>query len=97
MNRLSRESIERQTDTIISSPGEGAIACIAKIQSNSSYNLYNLMSVELEDAGSEPVTSGLQVEAFNIAEPFDQQGTLANGTYVIVFRVAGKYVFNVQP
>jgi len=96
LNQLSRESVERQPDTILSSPGEGAVAWLAKIQSNSSYNIYNVVSVELDDAGSEPVTTDMLAQAINIAEPFDQQGTLANGTYVVIYGISGNYVFHVE-
>jgi len=94
LEQLSRSPSQRMHDTImVTSPGAGTIAWAAKIKSNASYNLYNVTVVVISEAGTEPVEIGQQIQAFNLAEPFDQQGTLEAGTYVVMFRVGGKNVF----
>jgi hypothetical protein len=85
---------QRAHDTaMVTSPGAGTIAWVVKIKSNASYNLYHVIAVVISDAGTEPIEIGQQTQAFNLAEPFNQQGTLMAGTYVLMFRVGGKNVF----
>ncbi len=93
LDRLSREPERIKETTIISSPGSNTSAWLARIQQNVSYNIYDVINVVLEEPGSEPIAMGLQAQAINIAEPFDEQGTLPIGTYVIIFRLGNKYVF----
>ena len=45
------------------------------------------------DAGSLPVEIGDQMEAVNLAESFINEGQLAVGTYVVMFKVGEKNVF----
>ncbi len=49
--------------------------------------------VVIGEAGSLPVEIGQEVKAVNLAESFLQQGQLAVGTYVVMFRVADKNIF----
>lgn len=93
LDRLSREPERLKETTIISSPGANTSAWLAKIQENVSYNVYDVINVVTGEPGSEPVAMGLQMQAINIAEPFDEQGTLSIGTYVIIFQLGNKYVF----
>jgi hypothetical protein len=94
LEQLSRAPLQRTGDTtMVTSPGSGTVAWAAKVKSNSSYNNYNVITVAIGDAGTEPVEIGQQTQAFNMAESFDQQGTLAVGTYIVMFRVGGKNVF----
>ncbi len=98
LDRLCREPLARlKENAILSSPGTGTQAFAVKIQSNSSYNLYNVINVIFGEPGSEPVVMGMDTQAINLAEPFDQQGTLSTGTYVIIFRLGTKYVFFAKP
>ena len=95
LEQLSRSPSQRTHDTtMVTSPGAGTSAWAVKGKSKYSYNLYNVIAVVLSDAGTEPVEIGQQMQAFNLAEAFDQQGTLAAGTYVVMFRVGGKNVFH---
>lgn len=94
LEQLSRLPSQRTYDTtMVTSPGAGTIAWAVKVKSKDSYNLYNVMVIVISDAGTEPVEIGQQRQAFNLAEPFGQQGALAAGTYVVMFRVGGKNVF----
>lgn len=94
LEQLSRAPSQRTHDTtMVTSPGAGTIAWAVKVKSNSSYNLYNVIVIVISDAGTEPAEIGQQIQAFNLAEPFDQQGTLAADTYVVMFRIGGKNVF----
>lgn len=94
LDRLCREpSVRLKENTILSSPGTGTQTYAVRIQSRSSYNVYNVVNVTFGEPGSEPAVMGMDVQAINLAEPFDQQGTLSAGTYVIIFRLRNKYVF----
>ncbi|MBN2183339.1 MAG: hypothetical protein JW715_15625 [Sedimentisphaerales bacterium] len=94
LERLSRAAPQRIDDTTtVTSPGAGTVAWAVKVKSNSSYNIYNVVTVVVGDAGAEPVEIGQQMQAVNLAEAFDQQGALAVGTYVAMFRVGNKNVF----
>jgi hypothetical protein len=98
LNRLCREPMVRLRETVIlCSPGVGTQFIAVKIQSNSSYNVYNVVNVTFGEPGSEPVEMGMYVLATNMAEPFDQQGTLPAGTYVVIFKLGNKYVFYAKP
>ena len=94
LGRLSRESTQIDKDTaIVTSAGVEISAWTSKVKSNSSYNIYNVIGVVLGDPGSEPVEIGQQMTAVNLAEPFDQQGTLPANTYILVLRIGNKNVF----
>jgi len=82
---------------IVTSPGARATAWAIKVKSNSSYNVYNVVAVVINDAGSEPTEIGQQTKAVNLAESFTQTGTLATGTYAVMTRVGNKNVFHVKP
>ena len=97
LERLSRDPEILSETTIISSPGANTFAWLARIQENISYNIYNVINIVFEEPGSEPVAMGLQAQAINIAEPFNEQGTLSTGTNVIIFRLGNKYVFYAKP
>ncbi|KPL20745.1 MAG: hypothetical protein AMJ75_11290 [Phycisphaerae bacterium SM1_79] len=94
LEQLSRAPSQRTSETaVVTSPGAGAIAWAAKVKSNYSYNFYNVVTVVVSSPGTEPYEIGQQTQAANLAEPFDQQGTLAAGTYVVMFRVGNKNIF----
>jgi hypothetical protein len=98
LNRLCREPFDRfKENAILSSPGAAASAWMVRIQDNYLYNVYNVVNVVIGEPGTEPVARGIQAQAFNLAEPFDQQGTLSSGMYVIIFRLENKYVFYAEP
>jgi hypothetical protein len=86
----------KETSTV-TSPGARAAAWAIKIKSHSSYNVYNVITVVIGDAGSIPVEIGRQTQAVNLAESFMQQGTLPEGTYAVMSRVGDKNVFYAKP
>ena len=86
-----------QEVSVVTSPGARTAAWTVKVKSHSSYNVYNVRAVEIGAAGSLPVEIGAESQAVNLAESFLQQGQLAAGTYVVMFRVADKNVFYAEP
>jgi hypothetical protein len=56
-----------------------------------------VVTVVINDAGSEPTEIGQQTQAVNLAESFTQTGTLPAGTYAVMTRVGNKNVFCVKP
>jgi hypothetical protein len=98
LERLARKGSEQTKEvSVVTSPGARTAAWAVKVKSNSSYNVYNVVAVVIGDAGSLPVEIGGQTQAVNLAESFQQQGTLAAGTYAAMFRVGDKNVFHVKP
>jgi hypothetical protein len=98
LERLARQGSEQiQEISVVTSPGARTAAWAVKVKSNSSYNFYNVVAVVIGDAGSIPVEIGQQTLAVNLAESFQQQGTLSAGTYAVMFRVGDKNVFHVKP
>lgn len=98
LERLARKGSEQTREvSVVTAPGDRTAAWAVKVQSNSSYNVYNVITVVIGDAGSMPVEIGQQTQAVNLAESFQQQGTLAAETYTVMFRVGDKNVFHVKP
>jgi hypothetical protein len=98
LERLARQGSEQiQEISVVTSPGARTAAWAVKVKSNSSYNFYNVVAVVIGDAGSIPVEIGQQTLAVNLAESFQQQGTLSAGTYAVMFGVGDKNVFHVKP
>ena len=98
LERLARQGSEQAREvSVVTSPGARAIAWAVKIKSHCSYNVYNVVAVVIGQAGSSPVEIGGQTQAVNLAESFTQAGTLAAGTYAIMFRAGDKNVFYATP
>ena len=98
LERLSREGSQGAGEiAIVTSPGARTAAWAVKVKSNSSYNVYNVIAVVIGDPGSLPVEIGQQMKAVNLAESFQQQGTLPADTYAVMFRVGAKKVFYAEP
>jgi hypothetical protein len=98
LDRLCRSGSQGTGEiAIVTSPGARAAAWAVKVKSNSSYNVYNVVAVVINDAGSEPTEIGQQTKAANLAESFTQTGTLPAGTYAVMARVGNKNVFHVKP
>ena len=98
LERLARQGSEQiQEISVVTSPGARTAAWAVKVKSHSSYNFYNVVAVVIGDAGSIPVEIGGQTLAVNLAESFQQQGTLSAGTYAVMSRVGDKNVFYVKP
>ena len=98
LDRLCRAGSQGTDETaVVTSPGARATAWTVKVKSNSSYNVYNVVAVVINDAGSEPTEIGQQTKAVNLAESFTQTGTLPAGTYAVMVRVGNKNAFYVKP
>ena len=98
LERLGRESSQEEREvSIVTSPGAREAGWAIKVKSHSSYNVYNVIVVEIGDAGSIPVEIGQQMQAVNLAESFLQEGTLAAGTYAAMLRVGDKNIFYAEP
>jgi hypothetical protein len=98
LDRLCRAGPQGTSEiAFVTSPGARATAWAIKVKSNSSYNVYNVVAVIINDAGSEPTEIGQQTKAVNLAESFTQTGTLPAGTYAMMARVGNKNVFHVKP
>ena len=98
LERLAREgSRETREVSIVTSPGARESGWAVKVKSLNSYNVYNVIAVEIGAAGSLPVEIGQQMQAVNLAESFLQEGTLSAGTYAAMLRVGDKNVFYAEP
>ncbi len=98
LERLARKGSQQTKEvSVVTSPGARTAAWAVKVKSNSSYNVYNVVTVVIGDASSLPVEIGGQTQAVNLAESFQQQGTLSAGTYAVMSRVGDKNVFYVKP
>lgn len=75
------------------SPGARQSIWSAKVLSNTSYNLYSVALVKLNQPGQTPTQLDTQMQAFNLAESFTSQGSLSAGTYVVISRVGDKNIF----
>jgi len=92
--RLARQGPQVQRDTsMVACPGAAAANWATKVKSLSSYNVYNMRAVVIDQPGSEPTEIGDEFEAVNLAESFTQSGSLAAGTYAVVCRVGNTNVF----
>lgn len=83
--------------SMVTAPGARTAVWAVKVKSNSSYNVYNVIAVVINDPGSLPSEIGQQMQAVNLAESFTQQGTLPAGTYAVMVRVGDKNVFYAEP
>ena len=98
LDRLCRAGSQGINEVaVVTSPGARAAAWAVKVKSNSSYNVYNVAAVVINDVGLEPTEIGQQMQAVNLAESFTQTGTLPAGTYAVMTRVGNKNVFHVKP
>jgi hypothetical protein len=95
---LSRQSCPNPGEiTIVASTGSKQAASAGKVISSDSYNIYNVVPVHIGQPGTVPVIIGQACQAVNLAESFQQQGTLAAGAYIVMFSVGGKNIFYAQP
>jgi hypothetical protein len=90
-------SPHRQETSALVSPGGGAWIWPVTIHSHVGSNVYMVRAVTLGETGSIPAEFGEQMEATNLAESFLSQGTLAAGTYAIMYRLGEKNVFYATP
>ena len=98
LGRLARGgSAGMQEVSAVTSPGARANGWAIKIKSHSSYNVYNVITAVIGAAGTVPTEIGQQMQAVNLAESFTAEGTLAAGTFAVMFRVGDKNVFYAVP
>jgi len=98
--RLSREQLagaelERAR---VTNPGSTTPAWLIRVVSLDEYNVYNVTQMKIGDPGDQPVQiGGSATKAVNIAEPFDSPGTIAAGTYAVMWHVGDRNVFYAKP
>ena len=97
LERLVRSGEGLKEVSVSASPGSAVQVFAAKVESLSSYNVYNVSAVVPGEAGTLPEEIGAQFEAVNLAESFLQAGELAAGTYVVISRVGESFVFYAKP
>lgn len=98
LEQLARASSQETSEvSIVASPGARVPAWAVKVESLSSYNVYNVRAVEIGNAGSLPVEIGGQMRAVNLAESFLATGQLPAGTFAAMSRVGSKNVFYALP
>jgi len=100
LSRLRREGAGqlRQEGALVTAPGAMPPAWAVKVIGRQSYNLYNVEQVEIVAAGFNPTpVTGSETAAYNLAESFVAQGSVAEGTYAVMWRAGSKNVFYVKP
>lgn len=98
LERLAQAGSQNTSEvSVVASPGARTSAWAVKVKSLSSYNVYNVRTVEIGDAGSLPVEIGGQMQAVNLAESFLETGQLPAGTFAVMSKVGGKNVFYAKP
>ena len=98
--RLARQSQTPTTAEHARVTTAGAIppAWAIQVVSHESYNQYKVCQVRLQTPGTTPVpTSTTDILATNIAESFTTNGSLAVGTYAVMWRIGDVYVFYAHP
>jgi len=94
LERLCRKgSAESSEISVVASPGARAAAWPVKIESLSSYNIYNVRAIVIGEAVTQPTEIGGQMQAVNLAESFLGEGQLSAGAFVIMFKVGKKNIF----
>lgn len=94
IGKLQRNSESMAEAAFVTSTGGGIAGFVAKVVGKYDFNHYNVSLVELGPPGMYPTEAGNEIIAINVAEPFLSQGSLTAGTYVIIFRIAGFYIFS---
>ncbi len=91
------DSAHRRETSSLVAPGAGVSAWAVTVKSLIHRNVYSVCAVVIGDAGAPPDEIGDPVEATNLAESYQYQGTLPPGTYAIMFRLGEQNVLYVQP
>ena len=100
LERLSRLEGQGLKDepTMTRAPGSMVPAWAIKVVGNVEYNVYNVRQVSIAAAGAPPIViGGSETQAVNLAESFTAGGSVAAGTYAIMWRAGDKNVFYVKP
>jgi hypothetical protein len=97
IERLFRDDSAADSETFrVDSPGGRNAAMAVKVVGHHSYNVYKVKIVELGPPGSFPMVMSSEMLAVNLAESFSGGGSLASGTYTVMFRVGQVYAFYVE-
>jgi hypothetical protein len=95
---LTRRGADNRKETsMVVSAAVVEAAWAVKVVSHVDYNVYNVQPLVLSETGTLPVPVGESTEAFNLAESFLDQGTLAAGTYALMLRIGDKNAFYAVP
>lgn len=97
INQLMRNGQGINENAFVTSAGGKIAGFAAEVISKYDYNHYNVSAVEIHPEGIPATIIGSEVRAVNVAEPFDQQGTLAAGTIVLMFKMGEYYCFYAKP
>jgi len=100
VSRLKRREGKGIPDesALVTATGAAPAAWTVEIVSNVEKNLYTVRQVKILSVGVTPVTvGGSQTQAFNLAESFLTTGTLAAGTYAVMWRVGDRNVICTEP
>ena len=98
LQRLARfAGPQIQEVSVVTSPGTAPATWAIKIKSNFSYNFYKVKVVEIAQVGIEPVETGDELKAVNLAESFLSPGSLSAGTYAVMSKVNENYIFYAKP
>ncbi|MBN1765243.1 MAG: hypothetical protein JW860_08305 [Sedimentisphaerales bacterium] len=98
INRLSRKegrSLHAER-SLVTAPGARPPAFAVRVISRESYNLYNVQMVEITAPGQHPAPVAGELEAYNLAESFTEQGTVTSGTYAVMWCCGNCNVFYVK-
>lgn len=93
----AHEPRSRAETSVVVHPGGTAAAWAVKITSHVARNVYAVCVVALNETGVPPTALQEQTEAINLGESFLAEGTLAAGTYAVMFRLGDNNVFSVRP
>jgi len=95
---LARDASRNRRETsVLVSPGSGASVWAVKVKSHVQDNVYLVCAVLIEELGASPIEFGEPMQAVNLAESFQEPGTLAPGTYAILCRLGERNVFYANP
>jgi hypothetical protein len=83
---------------LVTATGAAPAAWTVEVVSNVEKNLYTVRQVKILSVGVTPVAiGGSETQAFNLAESFLSAGSLATGTYSVMWRVGDRNVIYVKP
>jgi hypothetical protein len=83
----------RRETSVVAGAGTSADVWAVKVKSLVACNIYRVRPIILGDVGTIPVELGQEVEAVNLAESFLAPGTVAAGTYALLFRIGEHNAF----
>jgi len=97
INQLLRSGQGVSENSFVTSAGGKIAGFAAEVISKYDYNHYYVRAVEIYPPGLPPGAIGAEIIAVNVAESFDQQGTLPVGTIVLMFKMGEYYCFYAKP